>query len=292
MSFWKALFGGSEKTPDEEKKDDTERKFDLYKYDGIKALRMNQTEYAVKCFSEALKLQPDIETLDYLSQAFVRLGRFDESIATLDIIRRAHPQLTQVYDRMGHIAYMAEDYDRLDEIARQALEQDPQHAHAYYMAAQAALGKQKPVEAIAQLTKALAIDDGKEDAHLLRAQTLLALGDTTSAQKDADWLREQNEADDDVMLLCARLAARQGRAEEALQTYSAIIDSNPFHADAFLERGRLYYDQGDKQAAEADMQKYLELRPQEMEGVNGKYEAEGVEEMMKRAYSAINPFGL
>ena len=49
---------------------------------------------------------------------------------------------------------------------------------------------------------------------------------------------------------------------------------------------------GDKEGAEADMRKYLELRPEELNGVNGEYKAEGVEEMMKRAYSAINPFGL
>lgn len=292
MSFWKALFGGAEKNPEEEKQEDVTRKFDLYKYDGIKALRMNQAEYAVKCFTEALKLKTDIETLDYLSQAFVRMGHFAEALSTLDIVRKIAPKAMIVYDRMGHIAYMMEDYERLDEIARQAQEQDPQHAHAYYMAAQAAVGSNNPVGAIAQLTQSLAVDDAQEEARLLRAQTLMAMGDFEAAQRDTDMLNDQFGADEEVMLLSARLAARQGKADEAKALYGRLIEENPFQADAFRERGKLLFDEGDKEGAEADMRKYLELRPEELNGVNGEYKAEGVEEMMKRAYSAINPFGL
>ncbi len=292
MSFWKALFGGSEKNPDEEKQENEERRFDLYKHDGIKALRMNQTEYAVKCFTEALKLKTDPETLDYLSQALIRTGHLAEALATLEIVRRMFPSAAGIYDRMGHIAYMMEDYERLNEIAGQAVEAAPQHAYAYYMSAQASIGLKQPVLAVAQLTRAIALEDGQEDARLLRAKTLMDMGDLAGAQADADRLRENFGADEEVMLLCARLAARQGSADEAIAIYTALIDANPFQADAFRERGKLSFDKGDKQAAEEDMRKYLELRPEEMEGVNGQYEAEGVEEMMKRAYSPINPFGL
>ena len=40
------------------------------------------------------------------------------------------------------------------------------------------------------------------------------------------------------------------------------------------------------------MQKLLELNPNELADVSGDYSAEGVEQHMKRVYSAINPFGL
>jgi hypothetical protein len=36
----------------------------------------------------------------------------------------------------------------------------------------------------------------------------------------------------------------------------------------------------------------LELDPKTAENINGDFSAEGVEEQVKRAYSAINPFGL
>ena len=67
---------------------------------------------------------------------------------------------------------------------------------------------------------------------------------------------------------------------------------NPFCIDAFRERGQLRFDAGDKKGAEADMQKVLELDPNQLADVNGEYSAEGIEQRVRQAYSAINPLGL
>ena len=54
MNILKALFGGSEETPEEKQKADEIRRFDMFKYDGVRAAKMGQTDYAVKCYREAL----------------------------------------------------------------------------------------------------------------------------------------------------------------------------------------------------------------------------------------------
>ena len=62
--------------------------------------------------------------------------------------------------------------------------------------------------------------------------------------------------------------------------------------DAYRERGKLKFELGDKQGAEEEMQKLLEMNPDEMANVSGDYTAEGVEQAVKRAYSNMNPFGI
>jgi hypothetical protein len=71
-----------------------------------------------------------------------------------------------------------------------------------------------------------------------------------------------------------------------------VVDVNPFQIDAYRERGQIKFDRGDKDGAQEDMQKVLELNPNETADVNGDYSAEGVEQQVKRAYSNMNPFGI
>ena len=59
MGFWKSFFGGEENDPEEQKKNNEARNFDILKYDGVKAMHTHQMDYAVKCFREALKIKDD-----------------------------------------------------------------------------------------------------------------------------------------------------------------------------------------------------------------------------------------
>ena len=71
-----------------------------------------------------------------------------------------------------------------------------------------------------------------------------------------------------------------------------VTEVNPFCIEAFRERGSLRLAQGDKAGAEADMQKVLELDPNLLADVSGDYSAEGIEQRVSQAYSAVNPLGL
>ena len=97
---------------------------------------------------------------------------------------------------------------------------------------------------------------------------------------------------EDILLFAARVQRAKGNVELAQRIYDAVVEVNPFQIDAYRERGQLRYEQGDKKGAQEDMQKVLELNPQEMADVSGDYSAEGIEHKVKQAYSALNPFGL
>ena len=74
MKFFKALFGSKEEKPEEKKKAEEAKNFDVLKYDGVRALRAGQAEFAIRCFTHALQMQDDLEIHDYLSQAYIRTG--------------------------------------------------------------------------------------------------------------------------------------------------------------------------------------------------------------------------
>ena len=292
MGFWKSFFGGEEQNPEEEKKDAEAKQFDLMKYDGVKAMRIGQFEYAEKCFREALKVHDDLEIHDYLSQTLMHLNRLQESLEELLLISREQPDNQSVILQAAHVAYMLEDYAQMHSLAEQAQALDPENATAYYQMAQADLGQGDLVNGIAQLTKAIVLNENHGDARLLRAKTLLMMGDLDGAEQDANWLLEHTEDEEDVLLTVARIAHAKGNDDDALNIYNKVVDVNPFQIDAYRERGQIKFDRGDKGGAQEDMQKVLELNPNETADVNGDYSAEGVEQQVKRAYSNMNPFGI
>ena len=286
------LFGGKQMSPEEEQQEQEQKKFDLLKYDGVKAMKIGQSDYAVRCFNEALKLQDDLEVHDYLSQVFLRQGELDAAMKELRVLGDAEPENAQIQLRMAQVAYMQEDYATMAAACQQAMVLEPENPEPCFLNAQAMKGQQNLVGAIAMLTKALTLKDDYAEVYLLRAQTLLAMGDTTSADADADWLLEHVGDHEDVLLLKARIEAAKGNSEEAIHTYDKVVEVNPFCIEAFRERGQLKFDAGDKAGAEQDMQTVLELDPQQLADVSGEYSAEGIEQRVKQAYSAVNPLGL
>lgn len=292
MGFLGMLFGGRQLSPEEEKQEQEQKKFDLLKYDGVKAMKIGQADYALRCFTEALKMKDDLEIHDYLSQVLLRQGDLDGAMNELRTLGDAEPENAQIQIRMAQVAYMQEDYATMEAACQQATTLEPENAEPYFLHAQALKGQQNPVGAIAMLTKAVTLKEDLAEAYLLRAQTLLAMGDTASAETDADWLLEHVGDHEDVLLLKARVVAAKGQPQEAIAIYDKVIEVNPFQIDAFRERGRLRLDLGDKAGAEQDMQTVMELDPQQLADVSGEYSAEGIEQRVKQAYSTINPLGL
>ena len=292
MGFLKTLFGGRQLSPEEEKREQEAKKFDLLKYDGVKAMKIGQADYAVRCFIEALKLHDDLEVHDYLSQVYLRQGELDDAMDELRTLTAAEPDNVQLLLRLAQVAYMQEDYSTMVEACEQATKKEPENAQAYYLYAQAMQGQQNMVGAVAMLTKAISVQPDYGAAYLMRADVLLKMGDADNADADAQWLLANMEPHEDTLLLKARLEALRGNADEAINYYNKVIELNPFSIVSFRERGQLKFNMGDKAGAEQDMQTVLELDPQQLADVSGEYSAEGIEQRVKQAYSVANPLGL
>lgn len=292
MGFLKALFGGSEQSPEEERKEQEARNFDLLKYDGVKAMRIGRVDYALKCFEGALALKDDLEVRDYMARALTQTGEMEKAVEQYRLLAEAEPGNVGILLQMAHVAYMMEDYGLMEETCQQALTIDKDNAQAHYFMARACIGQGNLINAVAQLTAAIALHEDYGDAYLLRGQTLLKMGDVKGAGDDADFLHEHAGDDEDVLMLKARVEAAKGNKDEALLIYNKVIDLNPFVVEAYRERGQIKFENGDTAGAKADADKVLELDPQQLADVSGEFSANGIEQKTRQAYSAVNPLGI
>ena len=168
MNFFKALFGGKEENPEDKKKAEEEKNFDVLKYDGVRALRSGRHDYAIKCFTHALQMKEDLEIRDYLSQAQIRADMLPEAYDNLMKISEAQPDNVQVYVRMANVAYMMENYTAMAEACEKAIMADADNAEATYLYAKACIGHGDTTNALAMLTKAVTLKPDYAEAYLLR----------------------------------------------------------------------------------------------------------------------------
>ena len=67
MNFFQKLFGGKEETKEEAIVQNDAKDFEVLKYDGVRAMKTGQYDYAIRCFKHALEIQDDLEIHDHLS---------------------------------------------------------------------------------------------------------------------------------------------------------------------------------------------------------------------------------
>lgn len=288
MNFFKALFSGKEEKPEDKKRAEEERDFDVLKYDGVRALRSGQHDYAIRCFTHALGMKEDLEIRDYLSQAMLRADRLPEAYEQLQKIAEAQADNVQVLARMAHVAYMMEDYTAMADACEKAILLDSGNAEATFLYAKACIGHGDTTNAVALLTKAIGLKDGFTEAYLLRGETLLKAGETAEADDDATFLLKDNAENEDVLMLKARVERAKGQTAKAILYYGKVIDANPFNAEAYRERGQLRIDTGDTDGGQDDIRQADELAEQQNNGDDG----ENVEKKVNEAYKNVNPLGI
>ena len=288
MNFFKALFGGKEERPEEKKKAEEEKNFDVLKYDGVRALRSGHHDYAVKCFTHALGMKEDLEIRDYLSQALIRADLLPEAFDCLRKISEAQPDNQKVYVRMANVAYMMEDYTAMADACEKAMLVDGDNPEVTYLYAKACIGHGDTTNAVAMLTKAVTLKPDYAEAYLLRGETLLGAGRTAEAGEDADRLLADYPESEDVLMLKARVERACGNQDEAIIYYGKVIDVNPFHAGAYRERGELLVAAGDESLGNEDLKHAAELTENQNGGGNG----DDIAKKVNDAYKNINPMGL
>ena len=121
MGFFKSFFSGKPANPEEEKQKNNQKNFEIFKYDGMRAQRMGRADYAIKCFTEALALQEDFETMGYLVQVYIQSNELDEARKLLERMIRTEPEHTSTLLTLANVCYMQEDYAAMAEAAKKAI---------------------------------------------------------------------------------------------------------------------------------------------------------------------------
>ena len=287
MNFFKALFGGKQESSEEKKQQEEARQFDTLKYDGVRAMKSGEIDFAVKCFRHALSMKDDLEIHDYLSQALIAQNNLIEAYDELQIMAEAQPDNQAIFIRMANVAFMMEDYGALSNACEKAMLIDDSNAEVMYLYGRGCIGQDDDVNAVAMLTRAITLNDKFYDAYLLRSQANLRLEKIDEASADADFLLEQVGENEDVLLLKARIARAQGNDDDAIAFYGRVINENPFREEAYRERAELRRKSGDEQGAEEDLEKADEVAPEDQKSA----EDQKIQQKVEKKYREMNPYG-
>ena len=296
-NFFKSLFSSSKAaTPEEEKSKNDQKNFDILKYDGVRAQKIGQVAYAIKCFTEALKLQEDFETMTYLVAAYTTANKAEEALEVLNRMVELEPDhINTLLTRVNVLFMLDKDADVIVD-CRHILELEETNHLAWFLMGKAKRTTSDPLGAIADLTKAIALKEDFTDAYLMRAQILLsmlqatealpdvekaitlapeeetsyllrgriheAMGNIDAAAADYQNVLELNPFNDEATLLVGQLLITQERLDEAITFFDEAIDLKPDFGKAYAERDRAKNLKGDKDGAFEDLKKSIELNPE------------------------------
>ena len=145
MGFLKTLFGGKEESPEEKRAREEAHQFDVLRTDGVRALHTGQHAYAVKCLTKALEIKDDLETHDYLSQAYIQNEQLQEGYNELALLAEAQPDNIHILASMAKVAYLMENYPLMADCCEKAMHIDKDNAEIMFLYARASRGQHDAV---------------------------------------------------------------------------------------------------------------------------------------------------
>ncbi|MGL4520585.1 MAG: tetratricopeptide repeat protein [Phocaeicola sp.] len=304
MGILKSLFG-SDKSDETKQTKIEEKNFDLLKYDGIRAQRLGKLTYAIKCWEEAIVLKKEEETLQLLAAAYTQANRLEEAQCIWQSLVELAPYKSEYVVALAQNDYMQELYEPMEEHCKKALELEKKDATIYLLSAKAAIGLHKEFEAIAALTRAIALKVDYIAAYQLRAQLLWEMRQVKDAAEDVEAILEIESENEEALLLKGEILVTSNRTEEAEVCLNHLLEHNPFNEKAYVhlatisldrkdftkalevldeaieinpqvaafyhERGRVKLCKGDKEGSMADMKRSIELSPKEATRFDGEH---------------------
>ena len=294
MGFLRTLFTGREETEEEKQEHEEKAQFDVFKYDGIQALRIGQVDYAIACFEHALDIQDDTETQQYYADALLHKGNIEGATEALESLREMQPEDAQTVLSLAELYYQQEQYDKMGEACTKALSIDDTLATPYFIQAKYNKACGDLINAVANATIAINRHDDFKDAYMLRALVLTDMQQYAEAEKDVDYLLSQSaaeeEEDDELLLLKADISKALGKADEAKDFYRKVININPYTTKAYMQLGDILRNEGNTKEAAEMVEEGLKYAPEELQNITGEYT--NFEDKMREAFNTLNPFQL
>ncbi len=244
MGFFSSLFSPSkqEDVLSDKQKEDL-KNFDILKYDGVRAQRMGKTDYAIKCFTEALKIQKDFETMKYLMSTYFMKHEFEDALEILDdMVATELEPATTLLTRTGILLTLGRNTEAIADCTK-VIEIEPENFLAYFQLAKAENAVGNPVVSIEHLSNAIGIKDDFTDGYMLRSEIYLSLEKGSDALPDIEKVIELSPEDEMAYLLRGRIHELLGDVQAASLDYQQAIELNPFNEKAYLLAGQLMVTQ-------------------------------------------------
>ncbi len=298
-NFFKSLFSSKDEETENTTSKTDRKNFDIFKYDGVRAQRIGQLSYAIKCFEEAINIQEDYETMGMLATAYLSNHQFEEALEITNHMIDLEPEETSSYLARVNVLFMMDNEAKVIPDCMKVIELEEENFAAWYLMAKAKKFLKDYTGAAADLSKAILLKDDfinawqlraeiylemgqydqalsdivkvlelspeEETAYLLRGRIHEAMKDYTAATNDYNMALELNPFNEEASLLSASMLIKEDRPEEAIELLNEMIELKPDFAKAYSERSKAKELLGDKDGALEDYKKAEELNPNNIE---------------------------
>jgi tetratricopeptide (TPR) repeat protein len=230
---------------------------------------------------EVVRLQPEAsQHYILLAQAYENKDDHDRAIAELDKLLKRQPDSYEGYKSRGYFHIFAYEYDEALADAAEMIRLKPDNREGYRLRASAYIYKKDYDRAIADATQAIRLDpDHANSEYFFRANLYNLKGDYTHAVADATGfiMAERAETERPNIPLRQRqlhlsfllkgynlrgmYRVNMGDSENALADYNEAIKVLPDSSEGYTGRAQFYYWRQQYDLAIQDLDKALQLKP-------------------------------
>ena len=260
--IFKSFFSSTSETDEEKQVKNEAKNFDILKFDGLRAQQMGKWEYAIKCYTEALKLRKDIDTMASLVVAYTTRNKITQALELTNEMVDLAPERMDVHMIRVNTLFLLNDYVEVITACEKMISLEAENAMLFFLMARAKRILNKEEEAIANLSKAIELKDEFTEAFLMRGQIYYCLEQVEEALVDANKCIELLPEEEEAYLLRGQIEEKLGNIAAARADYQHVLTLNPFHEEANIRTGCLLIKENYIDEAVAFFDEMIEILPE------------------------------
>lgn len=218
---------------------------------GLLEKAKDNSERAKELFQKAIQLSPDDPYAHYqLGMTYKDLGNIDLAVMEVKRATILHPTDSYGHSRLGQFYQQLNKYDLAVASYSRAIGLKPKDAFVLEKLAEVLAAKGDHKRAIEVFQEALSCQfHQKVETMLSLCKSVKALGKWSDLQDLSGEILRLEPENYDAAYLLAYSVAKQGRLEESIQMFEALIANKKAKYDSWLELGKLYQAVGQNDKA-------------------------------------------
>ena len=235
---------------------------------GLAYIGLKDYAGAVAAYKKALEIRPDYPEAWYnLGKAAARHKQYDVAVNAFRKAIKHRPDYASAWFNLGVLLTRQNDEDGAIEAYRRAIEANPSHLSAMLNLAVRLAKKDRHLEAIDLYKRILKLDDTYASAWLNLGIAYMDTGNHDAAELALTRAVElETEQSIKPKRYLARLLARRGAFDQAIEYLEDVVDADPANAALYTELGRVYRQAGRHEQARLSFKKARLLRKKEAQG--------------------------
>jgi len=237
----------------------------------------------ITLLSENLLSNPDDKASRLLmAEAHNRAGKDRLAISAYEEALSRSPRDARIVARLASALYGANEFDRAETVLQQAAKNGVEHPDLKRMELQGYLKRGQLNSASDVMGQLLKDDPNNDQVGLSLSLLKMRQGDFIGARTLLNGIAERNGNSFVVTAAQIELKVREGKNDDAMQLCDKLVQEKN-NAFAYVVRGRVKASLDDKQSANEDFKKAVEMEPNNVDALMAKIEFAGSAGMIDEA---------